>query len=132
MLLAACGSTAEVGVPMDAEAPVCAKAAWPQTVDDLPRVTTRPQSPAIAAWGSPSIIARCGLPALTPTTDECVTVNDVDWVVRPLSDGTAATTYGREPAIEVLVPAQYGAAGMLLPLFADVAKTLPANGRRCT
>ena len=117
---------------MDAEAPVCADAVWPQHVADAPRVTTRPQSPAIAAWGSPAIIARCGLPALAPTTDECVTVNGIDWVVRSLTDGSAATTFGRDPAIEVLAPARYGPVPLLLPVFADVAKSLPTNGRHCT
>lgn len=116
---------------MDAEAPVCARADWPQRVADAPRVSTRPQAPAVAAWGSPAIIARCGLPALQPTTDDCVSVNGVDWVVRQLDDGTAATTYGRDPAIEVLVPAQYGPVPLLLPLFGDVARTLPTNGHAC-
>ena len=53
---------------------------------------------------SRAIIARCGLDPLSPTTEDCVTVDGVDWVVRPLSDGSAATTYGRDPAIEVLAP----------------------------
>lgn len=118
-------------MPTDGDSPVCAKAAWPPRIDDLSRVDTRPQSPAVAAWGSPPIIARCGLPPLTPTTDDCVTVSGVDWVIRPLSDGSSATTYGRDPAIEVLAPTDYGAVTMLLPLFADVAKALPTTGRHC-
>ncbi|MDN5791385.1 MAG: DUF3515 domain-containing protein [Micrococcales bacterium] len=116
---------------MDADSPVCATAAWPPRIDDLSRVSTAPQSPAVAAWGSPPIIARCGLPSPAPTTDDCVTVNGVDWVIRSLSDGSSATTYGRDPAIEVLVPVDYGAVPMLLPLFADVAKALPTTGRHC-
>jgi hypothetical protein len=104
---------------------------WPVSVSGHERVATRPEAPSVAAWGDPAIIARCGVPALAPTTLECLTVNGVDWVVRPLSDGGAATTYGTDPAIEVLVPAEYGPAGMHLPVFTTVAQQLPDNGRRC-
>ncbi len=132
VLLAGCGSAPEVGLPADAEAPVCSWAHWPERVSNLDRVSTNPESPAVAAWGSPSIIARCGLAPLAPTTDECVTVNGVDWVVTALADGSSATTYGRDPAIEVLVPVQYGVVTMLLPLFEGVAKSLPSTGRHCS
>ena len=59
----------------------------------------------------------CGLPAPAPTTDSCVVVDGVDWVVRELTDGTAVT-FGREPAIEVLVPQEHGPVPLLLPAFA--------------
>ncbi|WP_322786070.1 DUF3515 family protein [Intrasporangium oryzae] len=96
------------------------------------RVATSPASASAAAWGDPAIIARCGLDALGPTTDPCVTVDGVDWVVRELSDGTAATTYGRDPAIEVLAPSAYGPVSLLLPAFAEAARALPTTGRTCT
>lgn len=128
---AGCTSAPEVAVAPSAGAPSCAGPAWPTTVSDLERVPTTPESPSVAAWGDPAIIARCGLPALTPTTLECVTVNGVDWVVRELSDGSAATTYGTDPAIEVLVPATYGPVPLLLPAFAKAAEALPDNGREC-
>jgi hypothetical protein len=96
------------------------------------RVSTQPDAPSVAAWGDPAIIARCGLDPLGPTTDECVTVDGVDWVVRRLTDGSAATTYGRDPAIEVLVPGSYGPVPLLLPAFTTVARTLPQNGRHCS
>ena len=115
-----------------AGAAVCATAAWPSTVAQQARVTTEPASGSIAAWGDPAIVARCGLEALGPTTDDCVTVDGVDWVVRALSDGSVATTYGRDPAIEVLAPAAYGPVPLLLPAFAAVASTLPATGRACS
>ncbi len=86
----------------------------------------------MAAWGDPAIIARCGLPALAPTTLACVTVDGVDWVVRTLSDGSSATTYGTDPAIEVLVPESYGPAPLELPAFAPAVRELPPNGRHCS
>lgn len=131
-LLSACSQPPEVALAPQAAAPVCATARWPESVSTQTRVDTRPASPSVAAWGDPAILARCGLDPLGPTTDECVGVDDVDWVVRQLSDGTAATTYGRDPAIEVLVPAAYGPAPLLLPAFDEVARSLPANGRRCS
>ena len=91
-----------------------------------------PARTARAAWGDPAVVARCGLDPLGPTTDDCVSVDGVDWVVRTLSDGSAATTYGRDPAIEVLAPAAYGPVPLLLPAFSAAAGALPTNGRRCS
>ncbi|MGO4602090.1 hypothetical protein [Terrabacter sp. 2YAF2] len=115
-----------------ASAPVCSSAAWPGDVSGHPRVATQPDDRSVAAWGDPAIIARCGLDPLAPTTQDCVTVDGVDWVVRQLTDGSAATTYGRDPAIEVLAPGSYGAVPLLLPAFTAVARSLPANGRHCS
>jgi hypothetical protein len=41
------------------------------------------------------------------------------------------TTFGREPAIEVLVPHAYKPEPLLLPAFGPAAKALPTNGRTC-
>ena len=95
-------------------------------------MATSPETASAAAWGDPAIIARCGLDPLGPTTEECVSVDGIDWVVRRLTDGSAATTYGRDPAIEVLAPAEYGPVPLLLPAFTPVARTLPENGRHCS
>jgi hypothetical protein len=132
-LLSACSRGVEATVPAQADAPACVAAAaqWPATVSGQQRVETSADTDAVAAWGEPAVIARCGLTALAPTTDECLTVDGVDWVVRQLSDGAAFTTFGRDPAIEVLVPRAYAPEPLLLPAFADAARALPANGRTC-
>ena len=132
MLLAACSRATEVALAPASGAAVCATAAWPAAVANQAGVTTDPESGSVAAWGDPAVIARCGLDPLGPTTDDCVTVDGIDWVVRPLSDGSVATTYGRDPAIEVLAPATYGPVPLLLPAFTAVASSLPENGRRCS
>ena len=132
VVLSACSRAPDVALAPQASAPVCAKARWPVDVSGHRRVATQPEDGSVAAWGDPAIIARCGLDPLGPTTDACVTVDGVDWVVRPLSDGSAATTFGRDPAIEVLAPGRYGAVPLLLPAFTEVARTLPENGRRCS
>ena len=41
-------------------------------------------------------------------------------------------TYGRDPAIEVLVPKAYAPEGSLLPAFAHAALALPTTGRKCS
>ena len=131
-LTAACSRPPEVALAPLAGAPACAGARWPEAVSGHARVPTTPEAASVAAWGDPAIIARCGLEPLGPTTDECVTVDGVDWVVRRLSDGSAATTYGRDPAIEVLAPGEYGPVPLLLPAFSSVAGALPENGRHCS
>ena len=53
------------------------------------------------------------------------------WIPEELSDGTRFTSFGTEPAIEVLVPDAYAPEGLLLPAFAPAAKALPPNGLAC-
>ena len=129
--LAACSSAVEVAPPDRADDPACAAATWPETIAGQARTPTDPEGPWVAAWGDPAIIARCGLPALEPTTLDCVEVDGIDWIVRELSDGTAMSTYGTDPAIEVLVPVAYGPGPLLLPAFGDAARALPKSEREC-
>lgn len=117
--------------PDSVEDPACADVPWPDTLADRSRTPTDPEGPWVAAWGDPAIIARCGLPALEPTTLDCVAVDDVDWIVRELEDGTAMSTYGTDPAIEVLVPSVYGPGPLLLPAFGAAARALPTTDRSC-
>jgi hypothetical protein len=132
LLSAACTAAPEVALAPLADDPACSSISWPDTVSDLAAVATMPRHASVSAWGEPAIIARCGLPAPAPTVDSCVDVDGVDWVVRELTDGTAAVTYGREPAIEVLVPKAHGPVPLLLPAFGSTARSLPETGRRCS
>ena len=132
-LLSACSSGVEVTAPPQAGSPACAAASahWPKAVSGKERVETTADTDAVAAWGDPPVIARCGLSALGPTTEQCLDVDGVDWVVRKASDGAVFTTFGRDPAIEVLVPNAYAPEPLLLPAFGAAAKALPANGHTC-
>ncbi|MCA1782720.1 MAG: hypothetical protein ABR500_03410 [Dermatophilaceae bacterium] len=130
-LLSACSSAIEVAPPDQAGDPACAEIPWPETIAGNARTATDPEGSWVAAWGDPAIIARCGLPALEPTTLDCVAVDDMDWIVRELSDGTAMSSYGTDPALEVLVPVAYGPGPLLLPAFGDAVRSLPTNGRQC-
>ncbi|GMA88775.1 hypothetical protein GCM10025868_40250 [Angustibacter aerolatus] len=128
------GRPVDVAVPDGGADPVCAQAAraLPATVRDRPRTPTTADSAAVAAWGRDGVIWRCGVADPGPTTDECVGVDGVDWVRRPLRDGSAFTAYGRSPAVEVLVPRVAGhPEPLVLPDFSAVVRGLPQT-RECT
>lgn len=104
-LLSGCSTAVSLEAADDANSADCAyvTVALPQTVADLPKRDTDAQ--ATGAWGSPaSILLRCGVEVPGPTTLECTSVNGVDWII---DDSDAPnyrfTTYGRDPAIEVIV-----------------------------
>lgn len=134
LALGACSSGVSVGVPELAGNPACVAASrhWPTDVSTLRPVATSPESAAVRAWGNPAVVARCGVATPGPSTDGCLTVNGVDWLATPLSDGTKFVTYGRTPALEVLVPKDYAPEGSRLPVFTDAATELPATGRHCS
>lgn len=114
LVLTACAPAVPVTAAPDATDPVCASvvlALPPTLADGLDRVDTDAQ--ATAAWGEPgaAVVLRCGVEPLGPTTDRCQSVTTphgptIDWVVVE-DDGTwTFTTYGRVPAVELVVPSQ--------------------------
>lgn len=132
--LTACSSSVKVAPFEGADDGSCdvVADAWPATVaGQTPRVTAV-QSSSVAAWGDPAIIARCGAPILGPTTDQCLDINGVDWVATELDDGIKFTTYGRSPALEVLVPQDYEPQALLMPAFTDVAQLMDPGERMCS
>jgi Protein of unknown function (DUF3515) len=133
-LLSGCSSLVEVFPPQHAAECEPATAQWPDQVGGQDARGVDPNGGVktdAAAWGDPAVIATCGWPALGPTDKECLDVDGVYWVVESLSDGVRFTTYGRDPAIEVLVPRAYAPEPLLLPAFGPAAKALPTNGRQC-
>ena len=127
-------SPIEVADPAEAGSAACRSAAahWPTTVGGQSRQPTSSSLDAVRAWGDPPIIARCGLAAIGPTTDPCLDVSGIDWVAHQLSDGVRFTTYGRSPAIEVLIPSAYQPEPLLLPAFGAAASAIPAGARHCS
>lgn len=118
--------------------PLCAEVVLnlPHTLGTQPALTTTSQ--ATAAWGDPAepILLHCGVEVPGPTTDSCTTVSDsagaeVDWITRTRSDSWVFTTYGREPAVQLLVPTSAAADGaeFLIQLGTAVAP-LPVS-RTC-
>lgn len=132
-LLASCSSAVQVTPAPRADSAACRKVSrhWPRTVGNMARTGTTSDSPTVAAWGDPAVIARCGVTSPGPTTDQCITVSGVDWVQHRLSDGARFVTFGRDPAVEVLVPHDYAPEPLLLPAFAAAAKQVPQGKHHC-
>lgn len=115
-VMAAAGCSRPVPVPVAPYAadPDCATVvlALPDGLAGLPRLETGSQ--ATVAWGDRTapVVLRCGVEPPPPTTDPCVTIADatasVDWLATPTGEGAEGrwtfTTYGREPAVEVVLP----------------------------
>ena len=132
--LVACSRDIPVTLPDGAHTAACTSldSHWPRTVAGRESAAVEPSSPSARAWGDPAIIAICGYAAPPPSTLECIAVDGVDWVVQPRSNGVQFTTYGREPALDVLVPSAYAPEPLVLPAFGAVARSLPTTGRTCT
>lgn len=131
IVLSGCAPAVDVAPAADAANPACAPmmVALPDAIGDAALRKTNSQ--ATAAWGNPSlVILRCGVNVPGPTTDRCVSVNDVDWVIREGDAAWTLTTFGREPATEILLTKDQesiSSATVLADLAAAAAK-IPATG----
>ncbi|WP_209323324.1 DUF3515 domain-containing protein [Brevibacterium renqingii] len=105
--LAGCERTVIVEPAKDAANPKCADImlTLPDQISGEQARTTSSQG--TKAWGDPNIaVLRCGVTPPGPTTDRCVSVSGVDWISQPADDDDTTwkfTSYGRTPAVEVLV-----------------------------
>ncbi|WP_369047414.1 DUF3515 family protein [Sinomonas sp. P10A9] len=88
LALSACSAPVTVQPAPGAANPACAPLmlALPDSLGDASlRKTT---SQATAAWGDPAaVVLRCGVASPGPTTDRCVSVNGVDWVIKETNAG---------------------------------------------
>ena len=101
--------------------------ALPDSLADAQRRTTSSQ--ATAAWGDPSaVILRCGVQVPGPTTDKCVTVNGVDWVIKEGETAWTITTYGRNPATELLLEKNKLPSDTVLSEISTAVAKIPATG----
>ncbi|WP_269457620.1 DUF3515 domain-containing protein [Auraticoccus monumenti] len=113
LALTACSAEValEPPTPDPASAAVCAELvpALPATLAGQPaREVTGPRE-LVAAWGTPPITVRCGVPqpaALEPTS-QCFEVQGVGWFAEPVPEGYLFTTIGRTAFVEVGVPSRY-------------------------
>jgi hypothetical protein len=103
--------------------------ALPDTLGDAAlRKTT---SQATAAWGDPSaVVLRCGVASPGPTTDRCVSVNGVDWVIKEGDKYYTLTTFGREPATELLLDNDRISSATVLASLSSAVSKVPAT-RHC-
>jgi hypothetical protein len=134
LTLAGCSHAVHARLPVNASAPACVTSAHrlPAKLLGQSRRTTTPASPALAAWGDPAIILRCGVESPGASTEHCETVNGIDWLVQPLTDGEEFTTFGRTPAIQVLVPKHYAPEEFALPALAPAAAAIAQGPQHCS
>lgn len=118
-----------------AAAPECAEVSvrLPQAIGELDRRETNAQ--ATAAWGAPvAVLLRCGLEPVAVSDDPCLEVEDLEvaWLV----DESAApdyrfTSYGRAPAVEVIVDSTRVSGQSALSSLDIAVAALPLDGRVC-
>jgi len=132
--LSGCASTVALEPADDAINVGCAEVVvrLPDTVGDLPIRQTNAQG--TGAWGEPaSVILRCGVVIPGPTsTLTCVTVGAIDWLVDDADDPNFVfTTYGREPAVEVIIDNEVVSGITSLSDLEYAVGFTTANGRAC-
>lgn len=129
LALTGCAQTVALDPAADAKNTQCADVVvrLPDTVPgrtgDLARVDTNSQG--TGAWGSPSVaLLRCGVPVPDPTsTLICVSADGVDWLLDESNAPTIVyTSYGRDPAVEVIVDQDNAAPGVVLFELASAVK----------
>jgi len=131
LVLSACAPAVDVTPAKDAADPACAPmmVAMPDSLGDAKLRKTNAQ--ATAAWGDPSlVILRCGVNVPGPTTDSCVTVNGIDWVIKEGNPVWTLTTFGREPATEILMDPNKISSATVLAELANAAGKVKAS-RNC-
>lgn len=131
LVLTGCAPSVEVSAAEDSNNPACAPmmVALPDVLADAARRTTTSQ--ATAAWGNPSLVVlRCGVPTPGPTTDSCVSVNGVDWVIKEGDTAWTLTTYGRVPATEIVLSRDKITSSSVLAELSNAAAKIPAT-RAC-
>ncbi|HEY7483783.1 MAG TPA: DUF3515 domain-containing protein [Streptosporangiaceae bacterium] len=133
--LAGC-ATGAVEVPVPSPGPDVARLCQalhdrlPGKVHGLSRRETRPTSELTAAWGTPAIALRCGVPRPPAMlkTSELVTISGIDWFPQPPNRPVTFTELGRQAYVEVTVPAKYAPQGdVLLELTDEIKAAIPAK-----
>ena len=130
LVLAGCAAAVPLTPAGDATNVACADVIvhLPTTVADQQSRETNAQ--ATGAWGNPAaVLLRCGVTVLAPTTLPCLNINGIDWI----EDDSAAptyryTTYGRDPAIEIVIDSKAVSGSTALVDIANAVGYVPATG----
>ncbi len=129
LLLAGCGAIVPMTPAKEANAAACATVTvrLPSVVANQGKRETNAQ--ATGAWGTPaSILLHCGVAVPGPTTLPCVEINGIDWVEddaeKPLY---RYTTFGRVPAVEVVVDSDKVSGTTTLVDLAGSLSQIPAT-----
>lgn len=136
LLLAACGNSA--GVHLAAPTPPAAVSAQCAALiralpNDLApgqsRRSTSPTSPYTAAFGSPAVTVRCGVPV--PKHDPTAfveEVNNVDWLQLSASNGAQRyVSYTSRLVVDIVIPSKYLPADILLGIPQQLLGAPPSD-----
>ncbi|GAA4054414.1 MULTISPECIES: DUF3515 family protein [Agromyces] len=129
-LLASCARPVPFEAAPDAVDPDCAA-----VIVRLPDVVAGQEAretdaQGTGAWGTPaSVLLRCGVEPPGPTTLRCVSVDEVDWIIDE-SDAPRYrfTTYGRTPAVEVVVDNDVVAGTTAIADVSSAVSVIEADG----
>jgi hypothetical protein len=134
VLLAGCAPIVPLQPAADGVNAACADVIvrLPDTVDGQEKRETNAQG--TGAWGSPAaVILRCGVAVPGPTAAlPCVSAGNVEWLLDEKDAPTYIyTTYGYDPAIEVIADQTAVTPGLALLDLESAVETLPKNGHHC-
>ncbi len=128
--LAACATPVALEPAEDATNPDCANIVLrlPDALGEQKIRETNAQG--TGAWGDPAtILLRCGVEVPGPTTQQCVEVGGIDWIVDDSNKPIFRfVTYGRTPATEVIVDYDKASASALIDLVGALS-SVPATNR---
>jgi len=123
--VAGCASAVPMQPADDAANPACAEIVvrLPDDIDSHGLRETDAQ--ATGAWGDPAVILlTCGVEVPGPSTQRCITIDGVDWLVDDSDEDLGVfTTYGRDPAVQVVVDLVTSDSNALNALAASVGTT---------
>ena len=129
---AACTSTASVDPAPEAADPACAEVmlALPETIGDHDLRQTDSQSTAV--WGEPAAaVLRCGVEPPGPSTEHCVSADGVDWLSVEEDENWRLTSYGRDPAVEVVLDVERVASSSAMMAVGAAVENVEQD-RTCT
>lgn len=93
---------------------------------------------ATAAWGTPTVVLLyCGVPVPEASDLPCIEIEGVYWLREEVPAGLAFTTYGRDPAVRVIVDVPEDVdespigPGVVLDELANAVSYTSETGREC-
>jgi hypothetical protein len=130
--LTGCTNAVTMSAAPSANAAACAavQVRLPATVDskfDLRNTNAQ----ATAAWGDPEVaIYHCGVAVPTVSDLPCFSQGGVDWIRDDRGDQVVYTTFGRSPAVQVVVDSTKTTSSVVQEL-SDAVSSLPKDGHEC-
>lgn len=132
LALAGCSSPIALEPAEFATDPRCADVIvnLPGTLGDFELLETNAQGTAAWGDGTAALILKCGVPVPDPTSAlPCVDAGGIDWLVDDSQDPRFYfTTYGRDPAVQVLVDYDVASGSLLQGLANAISFTTRESG----